>query len=198
VSALIVATDVLEKIILLSLIALSIWSVTIMIDRRRLFKKEFKNDLFDHLQKKLATVPSKSNLLADLKDDLFLNRVILKSLQQSSDAATFEKALSGAVKTEKIHFEKGLSILATLGANAPFIGLFGTVLGIIRAFAYLGTQSGSSAVMSGVSQALYATAMGLLVAIPAVVANNYFAHGLRQVLQRCEALRDELIARKIV
>ena len=197
-NALIVVTDIFEKIILLSLVALSIWSVAIMIDRRRLFKKEFSNDLFDRLQKKFALVPSKSNLLSELNENIFLNRVLTKSLQQSSSAETFEKALSGVVKTEKIQFEKGLSVLATLGANAPFIGLFGTVLGIIRAFAYLGTQSGSSAVMSGVSQALYATAMGLLVAIPAVVANNYFAHKLRIAMQKCEALRDELVARKIV
>ncbi len=197
-NALIVVTDIFEKSILLTLIGLSIWSVSIMIDRRRVFKKEFNNDLFDRLQKKLDEAPSKSTFVSELKESFFLNRVLSKSLQQSSSAETFEKALAGAVKTEKIKLEKGLSILATLGANAPFIGLFGTVLGIIRAFAYLGTQSGSSAVMSGVSQALYATAMGLLVAIPAVVANNYFAHHLRLALQKCEALRDELVARKIV
>ncbi len=197
-SVLIIATDILEKLILLILIGLSIWSVSIMIDRRRLFKKEFKNEIFENLQNKLSEVKSKEQLTSELKEDLFLNRILIKSLKQSSNADTFEKALSGVVKTEKIQFEKGLSILGTLGANAPFIGLFGTVLGIIRAFAYLGSQSGSSAVMSGVSQALYATAMGLLVAIPAVIANNYFSHGLRLAVQKAEALRDELVARKIV
>lgn len=197
-SSLIVATDILEKVILLVLIGLSIWSVSIMIDRRRLFKKEFRESSFENLQKKLAGSQNRIGFLNELKEDDFLNRVLSKSIQQASDAATFEKAVSGVVKAEKLQFEKGLSILSTLGANAPFIGLFGTVLGIIRAFAYLGTQSGSSAVMSGVSQALYATAMGLLVAIPAVVANNYFAHHLRTAVQSCESLRDELIARKIV
>jgi biopolymer transport protein ExbB/TolQ len=197
-NALIVATDILEKVIFLILIVLSIWSIAIIVDRRRLFKKEFQNDLFETLQKKLAVVKNKTNLLLELQGDLFLSRVIAKSLSQSSNSETFEKSLSGVVKTERIQFEKGLSVLATLGANAPFIGLFGTVLGIIRAFAYLGTQSGSSAVMSGVSQALYATAMGLLVAIPAVIANNYFSHHLRVATQKVEALRDELLARKIV
>ncbi len=197
-NALILATDILEKIILLALIGLSIWSVSIMIEKRRLFRTELNNDIFSQLQKKLNESPSKSNFLNDLNSNFFLNRVLSKAIRQSSDAETFEKALSGSVKTEKIQFERGLSVLATLGANAPFIGLFGTVLGIIRAFAYLGTQSGSSAVMSGVSQALYATALGLLVAIPAVIANNYFAHHLRLALQKCEALRDELVARKIV
>ncbi len=197
-NALIVVTDVLEKLILLSLVGLSIWSVSIIIERRRLFKKEFNPKSFVNLQKKLSEAQTRSSLQSELKQDEFLGRVIAKSLKQSSDVVTFEKAVSGVVKSERLQFEKGLSILATLGANAPFIGLFGTVLGIIRAFAYLGTQSGSSAVMSGVSQALYATAMGLLVAIPAVVANNYFAHHLRTALQSCESLRDEMIARKIV
>jgi len=169
-----------------------------MIERRRLFRKEFRPENFQNLQKKLSEAKTRSALLAELKDDDFLSRVLTKSLNQSSDVMTFEKAVSGVVKSEKLQFEKGLSILATLGANAPFIGLFGTVLGIIRAFAYLGTQSGSSAVMSGVSQALYATAVGLLVAIPAVIANNYFAHHLRTAVQSCESLRDEMIARKIV
>ena len=197
-NALIVATDVLEKIILLTLIGLSVWSVSIIIERRRIFKKEFRPESFNYLQKKLNEKLTKTALLSDLKEDEFLGRVLSKSLNQSSDVSTFEKAVSGVVKSEKLQFEKGLAILATLGANAPFIGLFGTVLGIIRAFAYLGTQSGSSAVMSGVSQALYATAMGLLVAIPAVIANNYFAHNLRAAVQSCESLRDEMIARKIV
>lgn len=197
-SSLIVATDILEKIILLTLIGLSIWSVAIMVDRRRLFLKEFRPSSFENLQNKLNGISSRAALSSELKEDDFLNRVFAKSLKQSSDVATFEKAVSSVVKAEKLTFEKGLSVLGTLGANAPFIGLFGTVLGIIRAFAFLGTQSGSSAVMSGVSQALYATAMGLLVAIPAVIANNYFVHHLRTAVQKCESLRDEMIARKIV
>ena len=85
-------------------------------------------------------------------------------------------------------------MLATLGANAPFIGLFGTVLGIIRSFAYLGTQSGSTAVMTGVSQALYATAVGLVVAVPAVVAYNNFSNQIKRAIGRTESLRDLLIA----
>ncbi|MBK7962500.1 MAG: MotA/TolQ/ExbB proton channel family protein [Bdellovibrionales bacterium] len=95
-----------------------------------------------------------------------------------------------------MRLEKGLAILGTLGANAPFIGLFGTVLGIIRAFAYLGTQGGSAAVMSGVSQALYATALGLMVAIPAVVFFNIFTKQIRNSVVWTEALRDLYVAKK--
>jgi len=197
-SALILATDILEKIILLVLLGLSVWSVMIMIDRRRLFKKDLPEESFFQVQKILSQSPSAQELQKEISANLFIHRVLKKSLAQASDAVGFERALSSTIKMEKMNFEKGLSVLATLGANAPFIGLFGTVLGIIRAFAYLGTQSGSSAVMSGVSQALYATALGLMVAIPAVVANNYFAYQWKKTLQLSEAIRDEMLARKIV
>ena len=197
-SALILATDILEKLILFVLLGLSVWSVMIMIDRRRLFKKDLPEESFFQVQKILSQSPSAAQLQKEISANLFIHRILKKSLAQASDAVGFERALSSTIKMEKMNFEKGLSVLATLGANAPFIGLFGTVLGIIRAFAYLGTQSGSSAVMSGVSQALYATALGLLVAIPAVVANNYFAHQWKKTLQLSEAIRDEMLARKIV
>jgi biopolymer transport protein ExbB len=94
--------------------------------------------------------------------------------------------------------ERGLTVLATLGSNAPFIGLFGTVLGIISAFAALGgtTQGGANSVMSGISEALVATAIGLLVAIPAVVAYNVFSRRIRVLLQECESLKDYYLSRR--
>jgi biopolymer transport protein ExbB len=84
----------------------------------------------------------------------------------------------------KLSLEKRLSILATFGNNAPFIGLFGTVLGIMQAFHDLGnsTQFGVKVVMEGISQALVATAMGLFVAIPSVVAYNYFVRKIKTIL----------------
>jgi len=77
--------------------------------------------------------------------------------------------------------QKRLTVLATLGNNAPFIGLFGTVLGVIKAFHDLHVQQGSGikVVMGGISEALVATAMGLLVAIPAVIAYNAFSKTLQ-------------------
>lgn len=197
-NTLILVTDLLEKVLLLILVGLSIWSISIVIDRRKNFKKQFTVDSFLKIQEGLEQKPTKSEFIQNLNPSIFLGRVLKKALIQSTDSMSFEKALSAVIKSERLQLEKGLAVLATLGANAPFIGLFGTVLGIIRAFSYLGTQTGSSAVMSGVSQALYATAMGLLVAIPAVIANNYFAHQLRSVIQQCESLRDEVVARKIV
>src|ERR1700694_4224193 len=92
--------------------------------------------------------------------------------------ATSEAMLSAKVR-ERLRMESGLAVLGTLGNNAPFIGLLGTVLGIIKASheltaAQAAGQTAASAVMSGIFEALVATAVGLFVAIPAVVAFNFF------------------------
>jgi len=86
--------------------------------------------------------------------------------------------------TLKLSLEKRLGILATFGNNAPFIGLFGTVLGIIKAFHDLGVaeEFGVRVVMTGISEALVATAMGLFVAIPSVISYNYFIRRVKKIL----------------
>jgi len=88
----------------------------------------------------------------------------------------------------KIALEKRLGLLATFGNNAPFIGLFGTVLGIINAFHTLskGNEFGVNAVMGGISEALVATATGLFVAIPSVMAYNYFVRKIKMILLELE------------
>ncbi|ACO02964.1 MAG TPA: flagellar motor protein MotA [Persephonella sp.] len=92
----------------------------------------------------------------------------------------------------KLALEKRLGILATFGNNAPFIGLFGTVLGIIKAFHDLGTSTefGVRVVMQGISEALVATAMGLFVAIPAVIAYNYFVRKVKTILLTYEQKKN--------
>jgi len=88
----------------------------------------------------------------------------------------------------RLLLEKRLGILATFGNNAPFIGLFGTILGVMNAFATLGDANAISTklVMIGISEALVATAMGLFVAIPSVAAYNYFTRRLRKILLLAE------------
>jgi biopolymer transport protein ExbB len=91
-------------------------------------------------------------------------------------------AVEGAKARERLRLERNLAFLATLGSNGPFIGLFGTVLGIIKAFHDLSGGAlgeGASTVMAGISEALVATAVGLMVAIPAVVAFNYFSRRVK-------------------
>ena len=84
----------------------------------------------------------------------------------------------------RVHLERNLTVLASVGANSPFVGLFGTVLGIIRAFHDLvgNVGGGADVVMAGISEALIATAVGIFVAIPAVVAYNGFQRRVDQLL----------------
>lgn len=108
-----------------------------------------------------------------------------------------EKAMAGASIAERFRMERGLSYLATVGSNAPFIGLFGTVLGVMQAFQDLSVASAEAktAVMAGISEALVATAVGLAVAIPAVILYNIFARAVRVRLGRTESLADLVVAR---
>ena len=116
--------------------------------------------------------------------------------------ASAEKAIVGALAMERTRMERGLSFLATLGNNAPFVGLLGTVIGIIEAFDVLGRPEALSAagtlapagIMGSISEALVATAVGLFVAIPAVAANNLYQRKVANTLARSEALTNVLLA----
>lgn len=117
-----------------------------------------------------------------------------------------EEAMAGALALQRMKLERRLAYLGTLGNNAPFIGLFGTVIGVVGAFAALGeaaktplAQANSQAlapqaVMSSIAEALVATAVGLAVAIPAVAANNYFQRMIKATLANTEALSRILLA----
>jgi biopolymer transport protein ExbB len=120
-----------------------------------------------------------------------------------SEAA--EEAMLGASALQKMKLEKRLAFLGTVGNNAPFIGLLGTVIGIVGAFDELGKQKNAAvgaasaqvapeAVMTNISEALVATAVGLLVAIPAVAAFNWFQRVVRATLANTEALSHVLLA----
>jgi biopolymer transport protein ExbB len=114
-------------------------------------------------------------------------------------AASVEEVIASAVAREKPQYERFLSFVGTMGNNAPFIGLFGTVLGIIKAFHDLGQMNVKGAavqqtVMAGISEALVATAVGLAVAIPAVVAFNLFTRALKTITAQTNALGHSLIA----
>jgi biopolymer transport protein ExbB/TolQ len=185
---LILITDILEKLILLLMFGLSIWSISIIIERRRFFKTQ-KIEVSE-----LKKIIENQNWQAaqqwcENHSQYFVSQG-LSQVFKSKDAVRADRQLLSFIKEQRPLLEKNLSVLATLGANAPFIGLFGTVLGIIRAFAYLGNNSASASVMSGVSQALYATAVGLFVAIPAVVAYNYFSQLIRFHILQIESLKD--------
>lgn len=110
--------------------------------------------------------------------------------------ASVEEGLQAATTRERMRMERLLAILGTTGSNAPFLGLFGTVLGIIKAFHDLAENQAeaASAVMAGISEALVATAIGLMVAIPAVVLYNIFQRYNKRVLANIDALAHVLLA----
>jgi biopolymer transport protein ExbB len=147
------------------LIALSVISLAISLERLWYFRTH-------RVQK--------ATLLADMQA-LLRERASIDREGLAPPRADVAAAAEGAKAREKLRLERNLAFLATLGSNAPFVGLFGTVLGIIKAFHDLaGSQAGGpSVVMAGISEALVATAVGLMVAIPAVAAYNYFNRRVR-------------------
>jgi biopolymer transport protein ExbB len=132
--------------------------------------------------------------------------VLAGLLHADMGPASAEKAISGAMALQRKRMERGLAFLGTLGNNAPFVGLLGTVIGVIEAFEALGNtdalqQVGRAsaslapqAIMSGIAEALVATAVGLFVAIPAVAAYNFFQRKIQSTLAESEALNDILLA----
>jgi biopolymer transport protein ExbB len=125
-------------------------------------------------------------------------RVLLAGLcacDQGPDAV--EELLAGTLGAERARFETRLSFLATLASNAPYVGLFGTVLGIVRAFRNLGADlaEAHAGVMTALAEALVATAIGLLVAIPAVVAFNAFKNAVKVRVTRAETWSRTLLSR---
>lgn len=172
--------------VLVLLIFASILSVGVMIERAIAFGRN-KGD-FSALMDGLGQALEKGDLEAAVSlaenSTRLEARVVLAGLKNfPKGAAAVEEVMASRWLHEKQRLEKYLIILGTLGNNAPFIGLFGTVLGVIKAFNDLGVtgQSGVSVVMAGISVALIATAFGILVAIPAVVANNYFVTRVREM-----------------
>jgi biopolymer transport protein ExbB len=175
------------------LVFLSVLSVAVMVERAIAMAGRV-ND-FDAISEKLraALVKGDGKAARDLlgaprTPEVRVALVGLDELPRGSTAAV--EAMASARSRERLSLEKHLGILGTLGNNAPFIGLFGTVLGIIKAFADLAKNQGGGAavVMAGIAEALVATAVGLLVALPAVVAFNIFQGRIRRTMGRVDAL----------
>lgn len=181
------------------LIGLSIASVGIMIERF-LYYRSLNLDfeaLADGLRRRLA----KSDFEGARKLARETNGVEaevalagLTEVERGVDAVG--AAMMGAKSRTKLKLERNLAFLGTLGANAPFIGLFGTVLGIIKAFKDLSVNQagGIAVVMTGISEALVATAVGLLVAIPAVVGFNFFNRRVRAVSSQIDVVAQVILA----
>ncbi len=195
--------------VLYILILLSIFSVTILFERRFFYKsaqkgiEEFRRTLREAVNagewdRALTIAKARSSAQSAEKPDLeSAMAAALLSERKCSPEVLNELAQDHVVRA-KVKWERSLSLLATIGNNAPFVGLFGTVLGIIKAFNDLSQQGGTtgvSGVTAGVADALVATAVGILVAIPAVVGFNLFQRRTRSALSEAEALKSFLVGK---
>jgi len=185
--------------VLFLLLALSLWCLAVIWDRFRFFRSRERDvhrlseEIPDFLEKGEIQLALQMAENSPSTEGLVLREGLSRFHLGS---AVVEAVLESRRIKERLALEKNLLVLGTLGNNAPFIGLFGTVLGIIKAFndlALAGT-SGPSVVMRGVSEALVSTAVGLLIAIPAVATFNYFQGRIKRVMANTERLARLVVA----
>jgi biopolymer transport protein ExbB len=193
------------------LLVLSVISVAIMLERAWFYwsLRDDIGELARHLRQSLrdGDVDGARKRMGD-SSSAEAAVVVAGLLEADRGPQAAEEAMKGAAALQRMKLEKRLAYLATLGNNAPFIGLFGTVIGIVQAFEALGKQDTSAAalaaqaqsvaapaeVMAAIAEALVATAVGIFVAIPAVAAFNYFNRQSKSILANTEALSRVLLA----
>ncbi|MGZ3426722.1 MAG: MotA/TolQ/ExbB proton channel family protein [Polyangia bacterium] len=184
------------------LIVLSIFSLAIMIERIVFYLRHRVDagEMAARLSRLLDDGNIKSAYALYSTVDSMETQVLAEGLHGLASGASIQELMDSETTRQRTRFEKRLMFLGTLGNNAPFIGLFGTVLGIIKAFHDLSLNdpsragTGAQAVMAGVSEALVATAVGLAVALPAVVAFNYFKSIVKGAVANTESLSKILAA----
>jgi biopolymer transport protein ExbB len=195
---LLAATNLGAEWVLWLLLGLSLVSVAVMIERGLFFASRRLADP-DALSRQLLDgdlAGARAALQGRRGMEAEVLRAALAHADKGPDAV--EEVVAGGVERARLDYEQRLAFLGTLGNNAPFLGLFGTVLGIIRAFADLAAHpgaGGAATVMAGISEALVATAVGLFVALPAVVMFNLYTRWLRRAAQRSAVLGHALVAR---
>jgi biopolymer transport protein ExbB len=194
--------------VLYLLLILSILSIALIFERVKFYRdaskglEEFRSQIRSHTANgklqdasQIAASRSQKNGISSSSPDLESEMTFALLSNPNSSPEVLTEIAQDAVVRAKLAWDRNLSILATIGSNAPFVGLFGTVLGIIKAFHDLSQQAatGTQGVTSGISEALVATAVGLLVAIPAVVAFNLFQRRVKAAISEAEALKCFLI-----
>ena len=187
--------DIVVKSVIIILIAASIYSWAIIIEKFKMFKKINESTVeFEEKFWKSKSAESFYNNLPTNKDDPMSNvfrktmQVVLKSRSRNNLNEKLTGLLESNIETEVNFLEKNFSFLATVGSTAPFIGLFGTVWGIMNSFQSIAVSRNTSLaiVAPGIAEALFATALGLLAAIPAVIAFNKFNNDSKKYSQRLE------------
>lgn len=185
-----------DQFVLWLLVALSIVSIALILER--LFVLRSVSSQSEKVREKVKIALSSQNyeIVEELGKDVTTleGRALnygLKHVKESGSKG-LEELFNSIMLIEKPELERYLSFMATIGSNAPYIGLLGTVMGIMKAFHDLSVSSdaGQQTVMAGISAALVATAAGLFVAIPAVLAYNYFSKKSKGILQNLDLMKE--------
>jgi len=193
--SLFIRADFIVKSVILMLIICSIYSWAVIIEKFRLFKKiNLESEEFEEKFWKSKSAETFYNSLPVNLDNpmALLFRDSMQTLLKAKNKSNLNERLSGMleVNIEKqiVALEKGFTFLATVGSTAPFIGLFGTVWGIMNSFQSIAISRNTSLaiVAPGIAEALFATALGLLAAIPAVVAYNKYNNDTKKYSQKLE------------
>ena len=188
------------EVILWIMLALSVISIATILER--LFSLRQVSSASKKIKIRLKEV-LQSNHLSELEDlskdrESLEGRALSYGLRhvKENGANGLAEIFNSYALIERPVLERSLNFLATVGSNAPFLGLLGTVLGIMKAFKDLSQNvtAGNEAVMLGIAEALISTAIGLVVAIPAVIAYNYFQKQVKGYMQSIESVKELCIA----
>ena len=193
--SLFIRADFIVKSVILMLIGCSIYSWAIIIEKFKLFKKvNLESEEFEEkFWKSKSAETFYNNLPVSLDNPMALlfrdsMQTLLKAKNKSNLNERMSSMLEVNIEKQMVTLEKGFTFLATVGSTAPFIGLFGTVWGIMNSFQSIAISRNTSLaiVAPGIAEALFATALGLLAAIPAVVAYNKYNNDSKKYSQKLE------------
>ncbi len=193
--SLFIRADIIVKSVIIILILSSIYSWAIIFEKIRMFRKINKSseEFEEKFWKSKSAETFYNNLPSNIEDpmaQLFKNsmQTVMKSRSKTNLSDRMATVLEVNIEKQMTIIEKYNSFLATVGSTAPFIGLFGTVWGIMNSFQSIAISRNTSLaiVAPGIAEALFATALGLLAAIPAVIAYNKFNNDSRKYSQKLE------------
>ena len=203
IGTLFMRADIIVKAVILILLASSVYSWAIIFYKYKLFKKIEKSteEFEEKFWKSKSAESFYNNLPSSLEDPMaLLFKNSMQTLMKSKSKTNISERLSVILETnieKQINLiEKNFTFLATVGSTAPFIGLFGTVWGIMNSFQSIAISRNTSLaiVAPGIAEALFATALGLLAAIPAVIAFNKFNNDSRKYSQKLENFSKRFIS----
>jgi len=191
-----IRADFVVKSVIVVLIAASIFSWALIVDKYKLFRKiNLSSDEFEQKFWKSKSAESfYNNIPVNTNDPLSnifkagMGEMLKSKTRSSNQSERVSRILEVSTEREMQTIEKYFTFLATVGSTAPFIGLFGTVWGIMNSFQSIAISRNTSLaiVAPGIAEALFATALGLLAAVPAVVAYNKFNSDAKKYLQKIE------------